>query len=1129
MLPQQISFSLICNSHVDRGIRWIEALVIKIWSVVTQLSVAFYSFVLADATCLDIVLLLITISACIFYCVKKFEIRLNFELKSSSSSLLRKVREQTHRQLESSFSIKMENWQLAAASSSRKLLPIYLVLFGLSYLIVHSCLYFPDLMFFDSKTETYVLQNVSTTISSVGTILFALIIFIAELGRGEKGRYAVRVYLVRTNLLVLVSVCLSLFLILITRSVNVLILPMVGLLVLLTINSIFWIVRLSSSKAAMQKEIDRLFRRELIAHIESVIEVRFAQHQLKIFLKQNNNIIEYLPFIFDRESYTPISTSAYGVIEDINLRVMDRILKILSSSNPLRVDSIESNREQPLQSNTSSVNQNVAIAILTKSIGDLLNENDREVLFVKNRLLSREKTLEIERLIDLVFITSKHETYGSDELRAEFEDLRHQFITAIKASPSLSIDPYVLTYSNLINEYLTVLERYSVPDEGTNSDENSSQSCRTSSIEIGWLEDDIKKVLTFVLTNAENLNENTISSVLYLPITICKRALEHADNILLQIFISFLIFYVRLSYRIKDPELQEKIVECSIRHPRELSSYYLFPKLKKTQFSHPQKERLKNAAFYLLYTYCALAKEAYRNKDSNLFNRFISEIIRYGDTFNPSNDRWTAAALKSHLETTSSLEERGTLEKNLGGQIFIEGIEEKLKEQKAGILAGIGSVLLQTLVAKKEPEWTKSLEIILNVLPANFEKLFSAIQQANSMGSLEKDEVDFDFEVWQKKRSADSYWNQVDVYLSQLFCLKLLKTLNLQAPISFNKTDRRMAEWCSENGSLPMALNTIKLSPKKYPLSELEHSRISDLEQIFRQVCKTQENLEEKQMRESPLSSERVDDFCFNVAESFKETRTLREILEHFFKCYRNKINDVETQNVFSVGINRIDDKAIFLKNWHISYHDWGRVYGESVGFGEDAFLADNIIKRFSAEKREYKELSAILSTLEEPLIIVVNHSSYLLFQEAPFSFTPDYLLKDKALPKGFRGQLEYNGKKAPVFEVYVGTQGGGILVTDKNLKLTIEQFAPITTATDIRQIKFHEELGIEVVDLNLDDARREKILSKPPAWLQTISSEKSVQEEHLRARVQISAIERLRMTMGSGYGVWIPVKNELD
>ena len=99
-----------------------------------------------------------------------------------------------------------EKFILWLSMPSRRLFGLYFLLFGVGYFVAHSCSLVPDQLMWPSSSND--VQNFLTMLMGIATILFVLIVFIAEIGRADRGRYAVRIFLIRTGLLALVPLCL---------------------------------------------------------------------------------------------------------------------------------------------------------------------------------------------------------------------------------------------------------------------------------------------------------------------------------------------------------------------------------------------------------------------------------------------------------------------------------------------------------------------------------------------------------------------------------------------------------------------------------------------------------------------------------------------------------------------------------------------------------------------------------------------------------------------------------------------------------------------------------------------------------------------------------------------------------
>ena len=142
---------------------------------------------------------------------------------------------------------------------------------------------------------------------------------------------------------------------------------------------------------------------------------------------------------------------------------------------------------------------------------------------------------------------------------------------------------------------------------------------------------------------------------------------------------------------------------------------------------------------------------------------------------------------------------------------------------------------------------------------------------------------------------------------------------------------------------------------------------------------------------------------------------------------------------------------------------------------------------------------------------------------------TPE--IESRFKEKGFDGLIKIKDKKIDSYSMNIPKASSGILILDKRLTLSIEQFAPFKS--EDKTFKQYKELGIEIIDLNKDENRRKSFLNQQPQWLLEISSDKQEQEKYLKGRVQIKVIERMRLTLDAPkdnentLGFWIPLDND--
>jgi hypothetical protein len=109
---------------------------------------------------------------------------------------------------------------------------------------------------------------------------------------------------------------------------------------------------------------------------------------------------------------------------------------------------------------------------------------------------------------------------------------------------------------------------------------------------------------------------------------------------------------------------------------------------------------------------------------------------------------------------------------------------------------------------------------------------------------------------------------------------------------------------------------------------------------------------------------------------------------------------------------------------------------------------------------------------------------------------------------EAFSGILKLGGREIPAFRIFtqVPDLTDRVLLTELPRFARWQQYAPIESADDADYVS--EFVYIRIVDLNVDDAKREALLQANPPWLENQPNK----ERYLRKRVVVNVYEKYQI-----------------
>ncbi|MDP1760007.1 MAG: hypothetical protein Q8L01_00875, partial [Candidatus Woesebacteria bacterium] len=295
--------------------------------------------------------------------------------------------------------------------------------------------------------------------------------------------------------------------------------------------------------------------------------------------------------------------------------------------------------------------------------------------------------------------------------------------------------------------------------------------------------------------------------------------------------------------------------------------------------------------------------------------------------------------------------------------------------------------------------------------------------------------------------------------------------------------------------------------------------KVNDLKSLLDRIVHEQEQKKEDQLINSSLDSNEVDEFYRNFKVAFFKTAGLRAIFKiekNFTTLKRQTKTDIKQW-----GFNQIDDKAVFVKDWYVNYSDWGKHYGEELASAEDYKSFKEIKETIPAFKTKAEDpIEKIIQALEflkdkgyTPSVILttVYPNEFYRSKSTDAKFIPHYQIekpKFKTLP-GCIGVFRYKKREIPVIDVRLrGTQDekDSICVLDLDKCAGFVQHPPFSENSEKQYVR--EIFIFRIVDLNIDDKLRQKIIDKNPNWLQ----EHSDPNRYLRQKVIVNILEKFEI-----------------
>ena len=978
-------------------------------------------------------------------------------------------------------------------------------------------------------------QNLIAVHAGIGTIIFALLIFIAESLRDDESKDKARVLLKESLLYPLaIAEIITFFNFLWWRDINQLSIVPIILVGLFAIYSLSKLIYILLNVHALQEKRLVLLRDRVKKSISLAIDERLGNNYLINRLGENKIELTYTPLSErDTENYHFFNAPKTGVVIDINLCLLDKIAKLLEQEANKNGLSFYENKLRPPEEGISDFESTQAQSPkaiyakadkyhfgLAKKYHDRIDQDHKTLIRVHKSVLKNLDTMkELEGLVREAFSMGKQDNY-SEQVHLELSGLKDQFIEAINKKKLGKIQDFRQIYLSLAESFLESMNECG----GGYSYEQAKKEMGNifeGWSEVQWLDDDLRELL---IKSTQTHDEEIIREVAYIPAAISIRAIKIRDHFIFQKFLKFIPYFHHLGYREPDKNVRGFIHDRGVAWLKEIANYFIEPELKNAKEETLIKE-YTDFSTHLFLTFQSLLKTSFDNNDIETLEK-ISEVIgKLYRHFEPSREYPKAEHLEWELKRAASNEEKIRIESKLKIQKSLEEKEQELKLRKSQLFFGFTSWVFHRHRTDRRNEKTKqAFNILKKYLPTRIEDLTSVFITSRSFET----EDFFGWQWWDvipdgEVRMLDFHSNLDYLYL--ILALENIPGSKDQLEKISLPPSRDLAFLIENNGELQKKLKEIETNYHTAWtdfISPDNVSKASSLLELFQKVKELQEVNEMEYIKSTAISGNKVEEFYNLFSKGFHEQAILRKLFSRS-KRFSDLSTSTELKPEIDLwGYNQIDMKEGFLEKWHVHYVGWGEQYGEGFARSENETVFEKIADNLS-EVKEVKKEEVILQIIEclqqkqiKNPIVAGSFVDYFELHDLRASdhFVPQWNRQHGStdlddLPF-YMGYLKYDDIKVPVLRTFSrkpDLKNTLIVFSAKDIGEWI-QYPPIKTLEDKQ--KQRDIFFYQIYDLNVVDDQRNKILQQNPRWLQ----EQTNPEDHLRQKVLINIFEKFEFNV---------------
>lgn len=572
------------------------------------------------------------------------------------------------------------------------------------------------------------------------------------------------------------------------------------------------------------------------------------------------------------------------------------------------------------------------------------------------------------------------------ELRTELGYLRDNLIEGIHEGKTSSVKDGLDMYEELISTFIKKMKEHGSPYDKKRTMQELATFERGWS-EIEWIRDDLRQIIDATIIT-ENIH--VIHDVLYFPLHLASLAFLEGDYYIFHQFINWVPYCYGASLGVKDPKVQELIVDRCWRWLREIVEFIIRPEIEGTlTVEEIEKEYEFLAGITLVFN--QLFKRTFDKRRLDHFKKFLQgfrSIFKDQEDQNPLDE---ANEIQWRLEGSQlTEEERINLKKELSlKKKYIDGLND-LKQRKALILYGLNAWILHhydagSLSLENFKSWHENIGSFGN-LKETWELYLKArdheIGRELSWDWWEIDEhLDDHPEGWVGEVGFENYSQS----LCCLKCLEALKelTMDQRREVSIPLSPEILYLAGGENSPFGQTLKQIEGQTEKWiPIIGNDGvAAIPSFREILERSLEAQRQEDIRILIGAELSDEKIKEVKQNILKEWRKNAAVRDIIKTY-RIYEYVNVPPEGKDFFV--INQIHPKEIYIKESRISTHGSGSHFGRSLADGENELVLSTLISSLPsfADKTISREdtlqaINEVLAKLEEsglnPIILILK------------------------------------------------------------------------------------------------------------------------------------------------------------
>jgi len=962
--------------------------------------------------------------------------------------------------------------------------------------------------------------------AGIGTIIFALIIFVAENLRDKEGNYRARVLLREGFLFPLTVAEILVFFIFIFGNVYLgSILPVI-IIGLLTIISLARIIKVLLNRYLFAQKRNKVMKERLKVSIDLAVKERIANNILFKKLDEEDIMLKFQYFPIDDESnYYIFNIDKKGVISDIDIEKLKDFAEIIEKEAKSNGYSFSKNDKYIKNLNTMNKTESMndinqfeeyetnKHRYLKCKFSDMVNENNNNLIYIEKKLINDQKKIEeLQSMIGKIFIIKKDNNF-TEEMRRDLFYIKDQVVGAIKNEELGKLEELIELYVNLAEGFLDYIDLY-MGGYSLKQATKEKHSIWGGWAEVRWLTDDIREIYEKAMNSN---NKGIILRIGSLPVRIARLAINYYDHYLFSEFIPFIKIIYRKALKKDNKDIKDLMIDRSWRYLKETINFYIEPKLRKDNVKIEEKFILTDYVIYSFKVFQDLLKISFDYKDLSSFKKYTSEAIKILDFFQPSKATQNVESLKIELEYSNlSNDQKKKQIENLERQKALEKLESKITNNRNQMFFGISSWLLYELKSNNNNE-TSYFDYIHKKLPSNLVKLTQIFIDLNQY----ENQNFWGWDRWEDRPDEGTYSIKTFENLKVFYIIKSLLILESKSNNEIKEIElpynRSLANLINDEGNLIKTLNNISNNKESWEkiISIKAIDKVDTLKELLLKAKRRQEEQELELKRKKDISVSKVKEFKDNIKEGFYTSVLIRNIFQ-YYELYIDQSSDLIKKETNRFGINIVDDKGAFIENWSVNYLNWGKNYGREIALGEN----DKLLSMIAKNCEEVESFNKALDNFDKlnKIIILTSSRNVYSFLSDIKDFTPKWKNKKNNIEiNNFNGFYKYNNYNIPIFSPNCRTLTDYVFILNTNKLGNVIQYSPLNSGENknLKDDIFY--MDIKSFSNSNNKNILEEMINNPPEWLKEKGG-KEAQMNYLYERVLVKVFERFEFNKSDNF-----------